>query len=177
MARTPPCAPTISTSPPAATTSSRSSSNKAVAAPSSVPTADRSNARWAAGGRARRRTFCHEAKHCRKRSCPPKRSSARPSCRSTRSTRNPGSWASVTGGKYRVRRAIPSTAALSFRAELEDALLDVTQPVLAEEDIVPDEERRCSERPALDRTLGVQAERVLDLASLDQLEESLPVQP
>src|SRR5439155_17820136 len=109
MARTPPCAPTISASPPAATTSSRSSSRSAVAAPSSVSTADRSNARWAAGGRARRRTLCHEEKHCRKRNCPPKRSSDRPSCRSTRSTRNPGSWASVTRGEVSVRRGTAST--------------------------------------------------------------------
>src|SRR3989442_1325656 len=96
MARTPPCAPTISASAPAATTSSRSSRRSAVAAPSSVSTADRSKARCTAGGRARRRTLCHEAKHCRKRSCPLKRSAARPSRRSTRSTWKPGSWASVT---------------------------------------------------------------------------------
>src|SRR3989442_717341 len=118
MARTPPCAPTISASPPAATTSSRSSSRSAVAAPSSVSTADRSNARWAAGGRARRRTPCHEAKHCRKRSCPPKRSSARPSRRSTRSTRNPGSWVSVTCGEYRRGAGSGSTDALSPCLEL-----------------------------------------------------------
>src|SRR5438128_3375890 len=164
MARTPPCAPTISASPPAATTSSRSSRRSAVAAPSSVSTPDRSNARWAAGGRARRRTFCHEAKHCRKRSCPPKRSSARPSCRSTRSTRNPGSWVlSVTRGEVSERRAIRSTAALCLRAEVEDPLLDVTQPILAEEDLVRDEESRCSEGAARDRTLRVPEELVLDL--------------
>src|SRR5439155_18137296 len=116
MARTPPCAPTISASPPAATTSARSSSRSAVAAPSSVSTADRSNARWAAGGRARRRTLCHEAKHCRKRNCPPKRSSDRPSCRSTRSTRNPGSWASVTRGEVSVRRGTASTDFAEARA-------------------------------------------------------------
>src|SRR5206468_2995803 len=116
MARTPPCAPTISTSPPAATTSSRSSSNNAVAAPSSVPTADRSNARWAAGGRARRRTPCHEAKHCRKRSCPSKRSAARPSRRSTRSTRNPGSRGSVTPGEVSARSGIRSTDAAEEEA-------------------------------------------------------------
>src|SRR5438445_9694871 len=120
MARTPPCAPTISTSPPAATTSSRSSSNKAVAAPSSVPTADRSNARCAAGGRARRRTPCHEAKHCRKRSCPSKRSSARPSRRSTRSTRNPGSSGSVTPAEVSARSGIRSTDAAEEEASRAD---------------------------------------------------------
>src|SRR5437667_1798337 len=62
-------------------------------------------------------------------------------------------------------------------AELEDPLLDVSQPILAEEDLVPDEERRCPERAALDRALRVREELVLDLAGLDQLEESLPIQP
>src|SRR5438552_3316337 len=57
MVWTPPCAPTISASAPAATTSSRSSRRSAVAAPSSVSTADRSKARCTAGGRARRRTL------------------------------------------------------------------------------------------------------------------------
>jgi hypothetical protein len=69
--------------------------------------------------------------------------------------------------EYRVRQAIRSTAPLFFRAELEDPLLDVTQPILAEVDLVPDEERRRSEGPARDRTLRVGEELVLDLAGLD----------
>jgi len=69
--------------------------------------------------------------------------------------------------EYRVRLAIRSAAPLSFRAELEDPLLDVTQPILAEKDLVPDEESRCSEGPARHRTLRVGEELVLDLAGLD----------
>ena len=50
------------------------------------------------GRRARSdaRTRCHEAKHCRKRSSPAKRSAALPPARSTRSTRYPGP--SAVGG-------------------------------------------------------------------------------
>src|SRR5262249_10586099 len=62
-------------------------------------------------------------------------------------------------------------------AELEDPLLDVSQSILAEVDLVPDEERRCPERAALDRALSVREKLVLDRTGLGQLDESCAIQP
>src|SRR5581483_8619732 len=76
----------------------------------------------------------------------------------------------VAIGARRKRRA--ASASLDRRrASLFDLLLHVAQPILAEEDLVPDEERRCSERPPRDRTLRIRDELVLDLPGLDQREE------
>src|SRR5262249_8135565 len=91
---------------------------------------------------------------------------------------NPGSWVAVTrraggvGCSRRSRQRFPCPCERSSRISPH-----VTQPILAEEDLVADEESRCSEGPARDRTLRVGEELVLDLARLEQLEESLGVQP
>src|SRR5262249_3664433 len=62
-------------------------------------------------------------------------------------------------------------------AELEDPLLDVSQSILAEVDLVADEERRCPERASLDRALCVREKFVLDRTGLGQLDESRAIQP
>ena len=75
------------------------------------------------------------------------------------------------GIRFRIDSAL-TIRALSEIDRRANRLLDVAQSILAEEDLVPDEEGRRPEGAARDRAFGVGQELVLDLAGLDQLEQS-----
>src|SRR6266581_7634963 len=106
---------------------------------------------------------------------PPSTRSPTPPTRCSRESPVPSNTSRSRLARSPPSRLFPPARALGAGAD--DLFLDVAQPILAEEDLLADEEGRAAERAARDRGLRVLQQALLDLGLLHAREQTRGVEP